>query len=282
MQQQHSTIRTKRPLMRYHGGKWKLADWIISHFPQHRIYVEPFGGGASVLLKKQRSYAEVYNDLDGEIVNLFRCVRDYGPELLRVVELTPFSRAEFIDAWLPSDEPIEQARRTLIRSFMGFSSASVTMRRITSRGGHAATGFRSACRRSGTTPAHDWRNYPDALRAIIQRMQGVVIECKDALTVMRSHDGDDTLHYVDPPYIAGSRDAGSDYAHELTDGQHETLLLELRNLKGFVILSGYRSEMYDDTLNDWQRIDRNTFADGARPRTESIWLSPNQPNRMIF
>lgn len=87
-------LMVKRPLLRYHGGKWKLAPWILRHLPPHRVYVEPFGGGGSVLLQKPRSYAEVYNDLDGEIVNLFRVARERGEELAQAVELTPFARLD--------------------------------------------------------------------------------------------------------------------------------------------------------------------------------------------
>lgn len=99
-----------------------LAPRIIEHFPEHRCYVEPFGGGGSVLLRKPRSYAEVYNDLDGEIVNLFTVARDRGDELVRLLELTPFSRDEFQQSYEPTDDPLEQARRTIARSFMGFGS----------------------------------------------------------------------------------------------------------------------------------------------------------------
>src|SRR3954470_24963100 len=86
-----------RPALRYHGGKWKIAPWIISHFPPHRIYVEPFGGAASVLLRKHRAYAEVYNDLDDWAVNLFRLLGDEqsAERLRRLLELTPFARTEF-------------------------------------------------------------------------------------------------------------------------------------------------------------------------------------------
>ncbi len=111
-----------RPIVRYHGGKWMLAQWIIAQFPAHRVYVEPFGGGGSVLLRKPRSYAEIYNDLDGEIVNLFLMARDHGEELRRALELTPFARVEFMESYEPSENPIEQARRTVARSFMGFGS----------------------------------------------------------------------------------------------------------------------------------------------------------------
>lgn len=266
-----------RPIVRYHGGKWKLAPWIIGHLPNHRIYVEPFGGAASVLLRKPRSYAEVYNDLDGDVVNLFRVVRDHGAELLAKLEATPFARAEFVRSWLQTDDDMERARRTVIRAYMGFGSAAVSMRRDASgcvHGGAPSTGFRASTTRSGTTPARDWANYPAALSAIIERLQGVVIENRDALDIMRQHDGDTTLHYVDPPYVAATRDAGRDYAVEMDDGDHARLADVLQGLQGRVVVSGYRSSLYDHLYAGWHRIEKAAHADGARPRVECLWLSP--------
>ncbi len=257
-----------RPLVRYHGGKWRLAPWIVSHFPAHRIYVEPFGGGASVLLQKTRSTAEVYNDLDGEISNLFRVARDRGDELIRAVTLTPFSREEFELSGTVSEDPLEQARRTVARSFMGFGSASVSRQ---------STGFRANSDRSGSTPAHDWASYPKALALVIDRLRGVVIETRDGLRVSRSHDAADVLHYVDPPYVHSTRKIRARshaYLHELDDAQHEELLKGLCGLEGMVAISGYRCDVYDDLLGGWKRADMKAFADGARERTESLWLSP--------
>src|SRR5690606_19105648 len=113
----------RRPVLRWHGGKWLLAPWIIEHFPAHRVYVEPFGGAGSVLMRKPRTYAEIWNDLDGEVVNIFRVLR--SPDANRLVDalrLTPFSRQEFTGAYEPSSDPVERARRLVIRSFMGFGS----------------------------------------------------------------------------------------------------------------------------------------------------------------
>ena len=254
-----------RPLVRYHGGKWMLAPWIISHFPPHRTYVEPFGGGGSVLLRKPRSYAEVYNDLDGEIVNLFTMARERGEELAKLCELTPFARVEFTQSYEPTDDRLEQARRTLARSFMGFGSNSHTK----------ATGFRANSNRSGTTPAHDWMNYPDALRITIQRLRGIVIENRDAVKCMTQHDTPETLHYADPPYVMSTRSDGhGDYSHEMTDADHESLAGALRGLSGMVIVSGYRCDMYDSLYAGWKRIDKAANADGAAKRIESLWLSP--------
>jgi DNA adenine methylase len=252
--------------LRWHGGKWLLAPWIISHFPRHRVYVEPFGGAASVLMRKPRSYAEVYNDLDRTVVGLFRVLRsDRAEELVRALRLTPFARDEFREAYQSCDDPVEAARRLVVRSFMGFGS-----------NGHSrCTGFRANSNRSGTTPAHDWDNYPDSLAQVIERLRGVTIENKDAREVMAQHDGPDTLHYIDPPYVFSTRsDLSKDYAYELSDCEHADLLEFLRGLRGMVVLSGYASPFYDAALADWRRVERAALADGAKKRIEVLWINP--------
>lgn len=263
----------RRPLVRYHGGKWKMYPWIASHFPAHRIYVEPFGGGGSVLLRKPRSYAEVYNDLDGEMFNLFSVVRDRGPEIERAVALTPFSRADFLEAYEPTDSPVERARRTLIRAHMGFGTASM---RTNASGKPQMTGFRSNTTRAGTTPAGDWRGLPDVIASVIQRLRGVVIENRPAFEVMAKHDGDTTLHYVDPPYVHSTRGTGKTvphlYRHEMTDPQHLELAGFLHTLKGPVIVSGYDCDLYREAFKGWDRHELATHADGARDRIEVLWL----------
>ena len=260
----------RRPVLRWHGGKWNLAPWIIGHFPAHRCYVEPFGGAASVLLRKPRSYAEVYNDLDGDAVNLFRVLRsERAAELVEAVRLTPFAREEFASAYDPADDDVERARRLIVRSFMGFGS----------NGHNRLTGFRANSNRSGTTPARDWANYPEALARTVDRLNGVVIENRDASEVMAAHDTPQTLHYVDPPYVMDTRaDEGRDYAHELSDDDHISLLRFLRTLQGTVILSGYPHEMYDAELADRRRIERPALADNAKPRTEVLWINQQLPD----
>lgn len=270
-----------RPVLRWHGGKWLLAPWIIDHFPTHTVYVEPFGGAASVLLRKPRAYAEVYNDLDGDAVNLFRVLRsDAVGALIDALALTPFARQEFVGSYAPSEDPIERARRLIVRSFMGFGSD-----------GHNAaikTGFRAASNRSGTTPAHDWDNLPSAIRLIVERLKGVVIENRPALDVMHQHDAADTLHYVDPPYMPDTRSQKSRrgkiryhaYAHELTAEDHGELLAGLLKLKGMVVLSGYPHPMYERALGPWLRVEREALADGARKRIEVLWINPRCANRL--
>ncbi len=258
-----------RPVMRYHGGKWRLAPWIISYFPAHRVYTETFGGAASILLRKPRAYAEIYNDLDGEIVNVFRVLRDHDKalELSFRIAMTPFARDEFDLSYEPSDDEIEQARRTIFRTFAGFGSSAMNSTK--------PTGFRSNSNRSGTTPAHDWAHFPDALPAVIERLAGVVIENRPAVEIIRQHDGRETLHYVDPPYVHSTRAErqSKNYRHEMTDDQHRELAATLRDCAGMVVLSGYDCELYRELYGDWTQYDKSAYADGAKVRTESLWLN---------
>lgn len=272
----------KRPLVRYHGGKFLLAPWIISHFPRHRVYVEAFGGGGSVLLRKQRAYSEVYNDLDGDIVNLFRVVREQGDDLRMALELTPFAREEYVLSCETGGgiSDLERARRTVVRSYMGFGSASTSGQQ---------SGFRANNRGNGTNCAVDWKNYPAHLSNIIQRLQGVVIENRDAIQVMQQQDGPDTLHYLDPPYVHSTRSGrvAADrhcYRFEMADSDHEDMLREVLKLQGMVIISGYDNELYNDLLRGWRTEAKEAKADGARPRLEKIWLSPNcqQENKLFI
>ncbi|UXS00802.1 DNA adenine methylase [Agrobacterium tumefaciens] len=268
-----------RPAMRWHGGKWLLAPWIISHFPEHRTYVEPFGGAASVLLRKPRSHAEVYNDLDNEAVNLFQVLRSSrADELVEAIRMTPFARAEFALAYESCEDPVERARRLVTRSFLGFGGDAVKNR---------TTGFRNDSNRSGGPPAKDWANYSDCLPALIERLRGIVIESRPADYVLGKFDGAETLFYVDPPYVHSSRDLGGNgklprhtYEFEMSDDDHIRLLEQLRALSGMVVLSGYASKLYDDALSDWKRVTRSALADGARERTEVIWVNPAGRDRL--
>jgi DNA adenine methylase len=266
-----------RPILRYHGGKWMLAPWIIEHFPTHRVYTEAFGGAASVLIRKPRAkLVEVYNDLDGEIVNLFMVLRDAlaAGALREVLRATPFARDEFTLSYIPAEDPIEQARRTIVRSFFGFGSDSAS---------GATTGFRANGNRQSCHPAKDFANYPAALEAFTERLKGVVIESRPGPAIIEQHDGLEVLHYCDPPYTHGSRSAytvrtGKGYRHEMTDDDHRRLAEVLHAAEGMVVLSGYHSALYDELYGDWKTSSRKAIADGgpdapAQERVEVLWLN---------
>ena len=265
-----------RPILRWHGGKWRLAPWILSHFPEHRVYVEPYGGAGSVLMRKARSYAEIWNDLDQDLVTLFQVLRSERAEaLIRQTALTPYSRVEFERAYEKADDPVEIARRLLVRSCQGFGG----------NGAHKRTSFRACSTRDYSIPSHDWSGMPAVISQVVDRLKGVIIECRPALKVMAQNDGPETLHFVDPPYLAETRGPGGDYAHELSDEDHDELLAFLKDLKGKVVLCGYPSEKYDTVLEGWRRVTKTAWADGvncSKQRTEVLWMNFEDQDPGLF
>lgn len=264
----------RRPVLRYFGGKFLMAEWIVSHFPKHKIYCEPFGGAASVLLRKEVCYAEIYNDLDGEIVNLFSVLRypAAANRLIELLEFTPYSRQEFYLSYKTSSDPIEQARRTIVRSFMGFSSDAATRAH--------KTGFRSTGLTTGRYVSRDWTNYPISLRMVIERLRGVCLEQIDALHCINKYDTSNTLFYVDPPYMSRVRQQGNEkqnYKFEMNDWEHKVLCELLLNMKGMVIISGLDSELYRDLFSEWHVESKLCAAQknggGQKQNLEMLWMN---------
>lgn len=264
------------PLMRYHGGKFRLAPWVISHFPRdHVVYIEPFGGAGSVLFAKPPSEREVYNDLSGDIVNVFRVVRDRTGvrALARDLYMTPYARAEFDLAYEPTADPVERARRTIMRAQMGFGSAGATK---------TSTGFRSDARRKYGTGADHWHGYPEHLLEFHDRLQGVIIENKPAADLIEQQDGPDALFYIDPPYMHSTRSSRNDapravYHHEMSDADHAALLELVKNCAGSVVLSGYDNDLYNDNLSCWTKFQKKSRISGGRGtavKVESLWINP--------
>lgn len=268
-----STI--KRPALRYHGGKFganrSTANWIVSHLPGHRCYVEPFGGGASVLLCKPRAASEVYNDLDDDLVNFFRVLRTpyLAHELERVVRLTPYARTAFAGARdLDSPDPVERARRLVVRSFMGHSSAG--LRALSS------TGFRAAESQARFLAATDWANYPDHIQALTLRLSGVLIECRFWDDVVTRYDDESTLFYLDPPYHHATRTshAHDGYRHEFTEDDHRALAAWARQAEGMIVLSHYPCPLYAELYAGWRTVDKEVRVDSGAIRRERLWFNP--------
>lgn len=265
-----------RPALRYHGGKYRLAPWIISFFPQHHTYVEPFGGAASVLLRKERCISECYNDMDGNVVNLFRILRDVdrAAELKRRLELTPFARDEFDWSYEPVTDEMDAAHKLIVRSFMGHGSDSATR--------SCRTGFRS--KQTGSRralPSMEFSTWPDSIPVFTRRLRGVLIENRDAFEVIERMDSPSTLIYADPPYCFSTRSSlvgrskkTHGYTHEMTDDDHRRLAVALNKASGMVVLSGYPSELYDkDLYSTWTRFEKRAMADSGKARTEVVWLN---------
>lgn len=269
----------KRPALRYHGSKFRLAPWIVSFFPDHTMYVEPCGGGGGVMLRKERSKLEIYNDVDSDVVNLFRVLRDPTTRnrLALALTLTPFSHEEYHDCFAPEEEPVERARRLVARSFFGFASHSHNIANVTN-------GFRTARTEDNKrvkSYTAEWIGVPEALLAVAERFQSVTIEALDIFTLIPKYDGPDTLFYVDPPYVRETRDDRSKgYAHEFTEHDHRKLAFILHACKAKIVLSGYPGRLYNELFADWHCETKTTMANGQNGgslRTEALWLNFRKP-----
>ena len=257
-----------RPPVKWHGGKFYLAQRIVSLFPPHHTYVEPFGGAASVLLNKLPSPVEVYNDIDERIIRLFRVLRDHPDEFLRKLVLTPYSEREWQYCNQPTEDEIEQARRDFVRwreSIGGRGQAfSYTLHRVRRGMADVVSGFLSAI--------------DDQLPAIVERLRLVQITCRDALWVIRTWDSPETLFYCDPPYYPDSVACREVYKHNMSPEEHKRLLDLLCTCQGKVIVSGYPNELYDRVLRHWRRLvfDMPNHAAGGRKKkrcSEVLWLN---------
>jgi len=253
--------------IRYFGGKGRLSEYIISLMPVHRVYVEPFGGGASVLIRKPIAEREVYNDISHEVVNFFKWLRDDPRRLIRAIHYTPFSRAENIAAWnYAGNDSLELARTFYIRCYQSFGGGGLDRQ----------CGWRFGVK-SRRTAITDW-NKTAHLWQIAERLRPVQIECGDALKVSVQCDTEDTLHYWDPPYVHSTRPHGENfrgYRYEMTNEQHIKMAETAHGLKGKVIISGYRSDLYEELFGSWRRIDIESRAVNNKKRIECIWVSPN-------
>lgn len=271
------------PPLRYPGGKARLAPWIVSHLPAHDVYLEPFCGSAAVFLAKPKAALETLNDLDGRVVNLFRVIRERPDELARTVSLTPYALAEYKASEDPTDDDLEAARRFLVRVWMAHGG-KLGSQSGWRRGWAGGIGGEGNAGRGSSTKA--WNALPDRLVLVAERLKDAMIDCRPALRVIADWRHADTLIYADPPYVRATTQTGHNgtknrrnerpryYAHEMTDAEHAELLTALCDHPGPVLLSGYRTPLYDDALADWTRVDRDTWAYRGAPRVESLWINP--------
>ena len=256
----------------WYGGKFSHLRWLLPLLPACHHYCEPFAGSAAVLLNREPSPVETYNDLDGEVTNFFRVLREQPDELIRQIGLTPFSREEFSTACAPSPAgitAIERARRFFVRA-----------RQVrTGLAQKASLGRWANCRNSSRAGMSGvvsrWLGSVASLPAIAERLLRVQIENRPALELFDLYDDAGTLFYCDPPYLHARRGDSNAYGYEMTDAQHVALATKLRNLKGRVAVSGYRSDLYDHLFKSWRRIDspiKQTHS-VKQPRQESLWVN---------
>lgn len=253
-----------KSILRYPGSKWRIAKWIISHFPKHKSYLEPFFGSGAVLFNKLAGDIETINDLNGDIVNLFRVIRQNPEALARAVYFTPHSREEYERAWNDSPEKdVEKARIFIIKSLQshGFRSCQ-------------KSGWKSdiAGRERAYATRH-WNELPDIIQEAAERLKQVQIEQMDAIELIKRFNHPEVLIYADPPYLLSTR-TGKQYDFEMISEQEHCRLLEaLMDHKGYVVLSGYDSPLYNEYLKGWSKAEIQSNAEKGLYRVETIWMN---------
>lgn len=276
---------TMRPPLKWYGGKHYLASWIIGHFPDHRIYLEPFGGGASVLLNKPPVEVETYNDIDLRLTRFFRVLRDHGDDFVRRVSLIPYSEVEFrTAAEYPAGEypigasEIEKAILDFVRWRQSFAGKGQSWSYTTTRARGGMAGDVNA-----------WWTAIEALPQVIDRIRRVQIICQSAFDAIRKFDHEEALIYCDPPYVHGTRCQQSTavYQTEMSDDDHQRLASVLTKCKGAVVLSGYESPLYNKLYSAWQKVTKtiaNHAAGGNRKarETECLWIKPARARKQAM
>ena len=259
-----------KAVFRYPGSKWSIADWIVSHFPEgyeKMVYLEPFAGSLAVFFTKNPGAVETVNDLNSEIVNFFQILRDRPEELKRVISLTPYSREEYDNAFLPGEDPLEKARRFLVK----------TNQAIGAKMG-SKCGWRNHKQLKIGGTACKWAGVVDTIDAASARLLGntthlVQIENMDAIRLIRRYNSPDALMYIDPPYVRSTRKSGRLYTHEMDDTQHKQLLDAILESKAKIIISGYDCDMYNEALSGWNKDQTMLQTTSAEMSTETIWYN---------
>jgi len=227
----------------YVGGKTNLSGWITDQLPDHEVYVEPFGGAAAILLNKDRSNVEVYNDLDGDIVQFFEVARDRPDELKEWVRRTPFSEElhqEYVQAFYNGERPddaIERAGRFMFLRYTQFAGKY-----------EGPSGFKRDTPRSAVGESTSWANAPEKIRDVCERLQGVSIQHADYRNVIERYDGPTTVFYCDPPYL------DKEHTYRVNDFEHAELADALADIKGYAMVS--YTDRPEGLYPDWNTVTR--------------------------
>lgn len=267
-----------KAIFRYPGSKWGLAQWIISHFPEEyekMVYLEPFAGSGAVFFNKNPGVCETINDIDSDIVNLFRVLREQPNELKHALSLTPYSREEYDNSFLPCEDPLERARRYMVRSTQAIGAKM-----------DGKCGWRNHKQTKIGGTACKWGGITDTIDIAATRLRGsttnlVQIEHTDAFRLIERYNNPDVLMYLDPPYVMATRKSGKLYKHEMTNEQQEQLLDLVSRSRAKIILSGYQSDLYDNILQGWHKDTTSSQTTSAQMATETIWMNYEPPMQQM-
>lgn len=246
--------------------------WIVDYFPlgyEQMTYLEICVGSGATLFQKRPSILETINDLDDNVINLFKMIRTRGKELAELVRFTPYAREEYSQSYESGGgDDMERARRFLVRCWMAIGTKSSDR-----------TGWRSVMNPKDPHPSEQWSNVPDRILLVAERLKNVQIERQPALELMDRYKRPDVLVYADPPYLLATRKGKRIYKHEMTDADHAALLEVLDGHPGPVLLSGYPHPLYDNRLKHWRRVTKLVKAEAGKQRTEVLWINPIAADR---
>lgn len=256
----------------WYGGKYSHLDFILPRIPNDaKHFCDVYGGSAAVLVNLPPFPVETYNDIDSELVNFFQTLRNQGTRLIKAISLTPFSREELVRACTPEKglSRLERARRFYVRA----RQTRTGLAQKSSEGRWAHCVLTSRAGMAGAVSR--WLGSVEGLPQVVQRLQRVQIEHAPALEAIRRYDAEDTVFYLDPPYVHAARGDATAYGHEMTDEEHEDLAGTLNRIRGRAILSGYRTNLYDRLFANWRRVDapERLCRSVRKPRRESLWLN---------
>lgn len=253
-------------VLKYPGSKWRIAGKLVDLIPPHHTYLEPYFGSGAVFFKKQPSAIESINDLDGNVVNLFRCIQDDSEKLARIILTTPYARELYDKQFEKREDPedrFERARDFLIRCWQGH--------------GYRTNGYKVGWKkdvqgREKMYALWNWYRLPQWVIEVAERLRTVQIENLPALDLIRRFNYKNVFMYIDPPYLLETR-AGKQYTFEMSDADHEELLRQLLCSKASIMISGYDSEMYNDMLSGWQRREFISHSEKGTKRKEVVWMN---------
>jgi len=257
----------------WYGGKYYIRKYIYPYFEiPHQTFVDVFGGGGSIILGKKPSPVDVYNDIDENVVNLFRVLRDKPDELISLLELTPVSRTEFYDCKETYTEgsDVERARKffTIIRQGFASSISGGWGLKVTESG------------RGMSSQNAKFISGIEYLPEVVGRLREIQIENSDFEKIFKIYDRPTTLFYLDPPYLHETRQSKGDYTNEMSIDDHQRLLDLVVGVKGHVVLSGYNNELYNDKLKYWRKVEFEVATSASKSdtrkgksRVEVLWIN---------
>ncbi len=260
-----------KTVLKYPGAKNRIAEWICSYIPEHETYLEPFFGSGAIFFNKTPAKIETINDINHDVYNYFKVLREWPEELIKKIELTPFSREEYHAAYAVEDiSEIEKARRFCVKCHMGFGCSN-----------RYRNGFRSSQQAHSPRTSEAWNNLPETLILASIRLKQAQNENLPAEELIKRYNTKDVFIYCDPPYLPGIR-KGYLYENEMSEEDHIDLLKLLQKHPGKILLSGYENELYNEFLKGWYKVKKDATAEHGLSRIEVLWMNYEKNQQISF